>query len=220
MSRQIMDILHSYSPCVEPLSLDEGFLDLTGTRNALGDPPDIGRKIKNAILEATRLTASVGIAPVKFVAKIASDHQKPDGLTVVEPGGVIAFLHPLPISDLWGVGPRTREILEGMGLRTIGDLAAAGRKRLVHRFGLHGEHLYDLSQGSDDRDVVPDWDAKSYSHEQTFARDQTDGELLEGMLLDQSLRVSRRLRRDDVTGRIVQLKIRYHDFSTYTRRVT
>jgi DNA polymerase-4 len=219
-SRLIMKILRSFSPAIQPLSLDEAFLDLTGTERALGDPPDVGRRIKEAIREKTQLIASVGIAPVKFVAKIASDHDKPDGLVVVEPGHVMEFLRPLPISDLWGVGPRTRRSLQDLGIRTIGDLAATERRKLVRRFGLHGEHLHDLAHGPDERKVVPDWEAKSYSHEQTFARDQTDSELLEGILLDQALRVSRRLRRDGVSGNVVQMKLRYHDFSTLTRRVT
>jgi DNA polymerase-4 len=220
VSEQIMEILRSFSPLVEPLSLDEAFLDLTGTEETLGPPPEVGRRIKERIREATRLTASVGIAPAKFVAKIASDLEKPDGLVVVEPGQVVSFLAPLPIARLWGVGPRTREALEEMGIRTIGDLARIGRRRLVARFGVHGERLFDLARGHDEREVVPEWEAKSYSHEQTFARDQTDGELLEGVLLDQALRVSRRLRRDAVCGRVVVLKLRYHDFTTVTRRVT
>jgi DNA polymerase IV len=220
VSSEIMEILRSFSPTIEPLSLDEAFLDLTGTARLLGPPPQVGRDIKRAIRDATRLTASVGIAPVKFVAKIASDLEKPDGMTVVEPGTVEAFLRPLPIARLWGVGPRTREVLESLGIRTVGELAAFDRRRLVARFGPHAEHLQDLARGLDERDVVPDWEAKSYSHEETFARDLTDAEYLEAVLLDQAHRVARRLRRDGVSGRIVQLKLRYHDFRTLTRRVT
>ncbi|MBD3334273.1 MAG: DNA polymerase IV [Candidatus Eisenbacteria bacterium] len=219
-SRIIMKILQSYSPAVEPLSLDEAFLDLTGIDAARRRPELVGRSIKEEIHGATRLTASVGIAPVKFVAKIASDHDKPDGLVVVEPHRLRAFLDPLPIAELWGVGPRTREGLSRMRIATIGDLARAGRRRLVAHFGLHGEHLHDLALGRDDREVVPDWEAKSYSHEQTFARDQAGADLLEGILMDQAVRVSRRLRRDEVCGRVVQLKLRYGDFRTLTRRVT
>jgi DNA polymerase-4 len=220
VSRQVMAILGEFSPVVEPLSLDEAFLDLTGTEGILGAPPDLGRRIKSRIREETRLTASVGIAPVKFVAKIASDLEKPDGLVVVEPGRVEEFLRPLPIHRLWGVGPRTRESLEGLGIRTIGDLAAFDPAALTARFGLHGEHLIALARGEDERGVVPDEEAKSYSHEETFARDHTDREMLEGVLLDQSIRVARRLRDDGVAGRIVQLKLRYHDFHTITRRGT
>jgi DNA polymerase-4 len=220
VSGQVMEVLRSFSPAIEPLSLDEAFLDLTGTGRALGDPRAVGVRIKERIREVTRLTASVGIAPIKFVAKIASDLQKPDGLVVVAPGTVESFLRPLPISRLWGVGPRTREALQAMGIRTIGDLADVPRRRLVGRFGLHGEHLHELALGRDERDVVPDWEAKSYSHEDTFGEDQTRAAFLEGMLLDQAHRVSRRLRRDGVCGRVVQLKLRYHDFRTLTRRIT
>ena len=169
-------------------------------RAAARRPADtVGRNIKDAIREETRLTASVGIAPVKFVAKIASDLEKPDGLVVVEPGTVAAFLRRCAIGRLWGVGPRTREALEALGIRTD---RRPGRRatgsRWYARFGAHGEHLQDLARGLDERDVVPDWDAKSYSHEETFARDRTDAEYLESVLLDQALRVSRRLRRDGV----------------------
>ncbi len=220
VSDRIMKILRSFSPAIEPLSLDEAFLDLTGTEKAQGSPPQVGRKIKNAIHETTRLTASVGIAPVKFVAKIASDLEKPDGLVIVEPGTVEPFLRPLEIKRLWGVGPRTQEGLRELGVRTIGDLAGLDRRTLTGRFGLHGDHLHNLASGHDERTIVPDWEAKSYSHENTFADDHTDADFLEAILLDQAHRVSRRLRRDGVTGRIVQIKIRYHDFSTFTRRVS
>ncbi|MBM3316983.1 MAG: DNA polymerase IV [Candidatus Eisenbacteria bacterium] len=220
VSEQLMEIFGRYSPAVEPLSLDEAFLDLSGTRRSLGPADLLGRRIKEDIRSATRLTASVGIAPVKFVAKIASDLEKPDGLVLVAPGEVEAFLRPLPIGRLWGVGPRTREALEAIGIRTIGRLAAADRKLLVGRFGRHGEHLHDLALGRDAREVVPDWEARSYSHEETFARDRADAEFLEGVLLDQAHRVSRRLRRDAVCGRTVQLKLRFSDFRTITRRET
>jgi DNA polymerase IV len=220
VSAQIMTIFARFSPVIEPLSLDEAFLDLSGTARTLGPPETVGRDIKAAIHEATRLTASVGIAPVKFVAKIASDLEKPDGLVIVVPGAVTAFLAPLPIGRLWGVGPRTRETLEGIGIRTIGDLAAADAKLLTARFGQSGEHLYNLARGRDEREVIPDWDAKSYSHEETFPRDRADLEFLEGILLDQAQRVSRRLRQDAVAGRVVQLKLRFGDFRTITRRVT
>jgi DNA polymerase-4 len=139
---------------------------------------------------------------------------------VVEPGRVEEFLRPLAIGRLWGVGPRTREALESLGIRTIGDLATFDRRRLVGRFGPHAEHLQDLARGIDEREVVPEWEAKSYSHEETFARDLNDAEYLEAVLLDQAHRVSHRLRRDSVCGKIVQLKLRYHDFRTLTRRVT
>jgi DNA polymerase IV len=216
----IMRILKSFSPLVEPLSLDEAFLDLTGTEGVFGSPAQVGVRIKERIREETRLTASVGIAPVKFIAKIASDLEKPDGLVIVQAGRVDEFLRPLPISRLWGVGPRTAAALESLGIRTVGQIADRGLPFLSSHFGEHGEHLYNLARGEDDRDVIPDWDAKSYSHEETFARDMEDREFLESTLLDQSIRVSRRLRSDGVAGKVVQLKLRYHDFHTLTRRTT
>lgn len=218
VSRQIMEILRSFSPSVEPLSLDEAFLDLTGTECVFGTPELTARRIKGAIREKTDLIASIGIAPVKFVAKIASDLEKPDGLVVVEPEKLLPFLHPLPISRLWGVGPRTKDALAAIGIRTIGQLARTEVRRLQARFGIHGEHLHRLAHGLDERDVVSDWDAKSYSHEETFARDQDEPGLLYSVLLDQSVRVARRLRRDGVVGRIVQIKVRYPDFTTLTRQ--
>ena len=220
VSRQVMEVLHSFSPAVEPLSLDEAFLDLTGTECVFGPPRQIAHRIKAAVRERTDLIASIGVAPVKFVAKIASDLEKPDGLVVVEPGTVVSFLHPLPISRLWGVGPRTKDALDAIGIRTIGQLARTEVRRLQARFGIHGEHLHRLAHGSDERDVVPDWDAKSYSHEETFARDQDEPGLLYSVLLDQSVRVSRRLRRDGVVGRIVHIKVRYPDFTTLTRQLS
>jgi DNA polymerase IV len=219
-SRIIMGVMGEFSPAIEPLSLDEAFLDLTGTEVALGPAREVGVRIKARIREETALTASVGIAPVKFVSKIASDLEKPDGLVVVEPGQVEAFLRPLPISRLWGVGPHTAAVLESAGFHTIGQLAAAEPRALETRFGENGQHLYNLARGIDERNVVPDWEAKSYSHEETFATDVKDCEVLESTLLDQSVRVSRRLRSDAVTGRVVQLKLRYHDFHTLTRRIT
>jgi nucleotidyltransferase/DNA polymerase involved in DNA repair len=180
----------------------------------------VGARIKGEIRSQTRLTASVGIAPVKFVAKIASDLEKPDGLVIVEAGRVREFLHPLPIARLWGVGPRTREALETLGIRTIGQLAQAHPKRLAGRFGEHGEHLHRLALGEDERSVIPDWDAKSYSHEETFATDQSERELLHAVLLGQALRVARRLRRDAVAGRVVHIKLRYPDFTTLTRQIS
>ena len=220
VSREIMEVLSHYSPLVQPLSLDEAFLDLTGTSLALGTPEETAERIQAEIWERTRLTASVGVAPVKFVAKIASDFVKPRGRTIVRPGQVEAFLEPLHLSKLWGVGPRTLSVLEELGLQTVGDLARFGEKQLVARLGQHGEHLARLARGEDPRGVIPHWDAKSYSHEETFAKDQSDPARLEGVLLDQALRVARRLRADEVAGRVVQLKLRFPPFVTFTRRTT
>lgn len=218
VSDQIMVIFDRFSPIIEPLSLDEAFLDLTGTEQIFGPPETAGRRIKQEIREATRLTASVGIAPRKFVAKIASDLRKPDGLVVVGQQEVESFLAPLPIGRLWGVGPKTLERLSRMGVETIGDLTKVPGEELSRRFGIWGERLLDLAQGRDDRGVVPEWEAKSYSHEETFATDRGDPELLAAVMLDQACRVARRLRRAGAAGRVVTVKIRYGDFTTITRQ--
>jgi DNA polymerase IV len=218
VSEQVMEIFARFSPSIEPLSLDEAFLDLTGTERIFGAPERVGRSIKEEIHAATRLTASVGIAPRKFVAKIASDLRKPDGLVVVGQDEVESFLSPLPIGRLWGVGPKTLVVLQGMGIETIGDLARSDPDACVRRLGEWGEHLTDLARGIDEREVVPEWEAKSYSHEETFARDRGDAEFIGAVMLDQASRVARRLRRDGVAGQIVTLKLRYGDFKTLTRQ--
>jgi DNA polymerase IV len=218
VSDQIMLIFDQYSPLVEPLSLDEAFLDLSGTEHVHGPVVALGCRIKEVIRATTGLTASVGIAPRKFVAKIASDLRKPDGLVVVGQGEVEAFLAPLPIGRLWGVGPKTLEHLEAMGVGAIGDLARLGKDDLSRRFGAWGERLLDLALGRDDRGVVPEWEAKSYSHEETFPSDRGDAQFLAAVMLDQSCRVARRLRRAGAAGQIVTVKIRYGDFKTITRQ--
>jgi len=218
VSDQVMEILQRFSPLVEPLSLDEAFLDLTGTARIFGPPSQAGQQIKDEIRRATRLTASVGIAPCKSVAKIASDLRKPDGLVIVGPDEVESFLAPLPIGRLWGVGPKTLLQLQAMGIEKIGDLCRIPQDDLTRRFGAWGEQLYNLALGRDERGVVPEWEAKSYSHEETFAKDQTDVAFLTAVMLDQSARVARRLRRDGVMGQVVTIKLRAFDFKTITRQ--
>ncbi len=217
-SERIMEVLHRFSPLVEPLSLDEAFLDLTGTEKLFGPPEDAAGRIKREIREATSLTASVGIAPRKFLAKIASDLRKPDGLVVVRPEDVSSFLAPLPISRLWGVGPKTLAVLQSIGIATIGDLARRPSEEICRRFGAWGEQLLALARGEDEREVTPDWEAKSYSHEETFPHDRSDLEFLESVLLDQADRVARRLRQAGVAGRIVSIKLRDGAFRTITRQ--
>ncbi|MBD3162419.1 MAG: DNA polymerase IV, partial [Candidatus Latescibacteria bacterium] len=182
VSEQVMEILARFSPLIEPLSLDEAFLDLTGTERLFGSPEQVGRRIKREIREATDLTASVGIAPRKFIAKIASDLEKPDGLVVVAQDGVERFLAPLPISRLWGVGPKTLSRLRGLGVETVGDLARLETEQLEDPFGASGAHLRALATGRDERGVVPEWEAKSYSHEETFSRDRADRGFLTAVL--------------------------------------
>ncbi len=221
VSERIMAILRGYTPLVEPLSIDEAFLDLTPTLKLHGDPVRVAREIKRRIREEVGdLTASVGIAPNKFLAKIASDLEKPDGLVVVPVERVEEFLRPLPVARLWGVGKKTQPLLEKLGIRTIGDLARFPRDELVQRFGAWGIRLWELAHGMDDRPVVPASPAKSISQETTFEQDVDDVELLERTLLELVDHVTREMRDADVRGRTVTLKIRLEDFSTFTRSRT
>lgn len=218
ISRQIREIFHRYTPLVEPLSLDEAFLDVRGSEQLFGPAIEIGRRIKAEILEETQLVASIGAAPNKFLAKIASDLKKPDAFVIVEADRVDEFLAPLPVSRLWGVGKRAEEKLHGIGIHTIGQLSRTPLATLKMCFGdAVATHLLDLSLGRDDRSVVPDRDARSVSHETTFAVDISDAEVLRTCLLELTEQVGRRLRRHDIFGRTVHLKIRFSDFHTLTR---
>ncbi len=219
-SERIMAILADFTPLVEPLSLDEAFLDVTGSRALHGTGVEIARRIKARIRDEVGLTASAGVAPNKFVAKIASDLEKPDGLVEVSPGGEAAFLHPLPLRRLWGVGPAAEAELAALGVRTIGDLVGMGRRRLEARLGASGAHLFELAQGMDERPVVPWHDPKSIGAEETFGRDTRDVGLLRATLLAQSDRVAAELRAAGLRGRTVTLKLRFADFHTLTRRGT
>ncbi|MEQ8788937.1 MAG: DNA polymerase IV [Pirellulaceae bacterium] len=217
ISGQIRAIFHRYTPLVEPLSLDEAFLDVTGSAALFGPAETIGRRIKQEIRDELQLTASVGVAANKFLAKIASDLEKPDGFVVVAPGAEQAFLDPLPVGRLWGVGRVTGAKLDKLGIRRIGQLRRLSRESLEQSFGRHGEHLWRLAQGLDDRRVVPDRAAKSISHETTFAENITDAEVLEGWLLHLTEQVAWRLRKHGRAGATVNIKVRYGDFHTVTR---
>ena len=218
VSGQVMEVFHRFTDLVEPLSIDEAFLDITGSVALLGPPVQIARSIKSDIRQKTGLTASVGLAPNKFLAKIASDIRKPDGFVVVEEAEIGAFLHDLPISRLWGVGPKTEARLHELGFGTIGDVAKAQRESLVRRLGSLGEHLYQLSHGNDDRPVIPNWEPKSISSETTFEEDTNDRELLLATILELSDHVAQRLRKDDYRARKVTLKLRYSSFTTHTKQ--
>jgi DNA polymerase-4 len=220
VSAEIREIFERYTSLVEPLSLDEAFLDVTGVRGLFGPAVEIARKIKQEIRQNLRLVASVGVAPNKFLAKIASDLEKPDALVVVEPDQVQAFLDPLPVSRLWGVGRVTGQAFERLGIRTIGQVRELDRDLLGREFGKLGEHFWRLSQGLDDRPVVPDREAQSISHETTFAADIDDPEVLRAWLLHLTEQVACRLRRQHLSGRTVQLKVRLCDFRTLTRAHT
>ncbi|HTK91049.1 MAG TPA: DNA polymerase IV [Verrucomicrobiae bacterium] len=221
VSRQIMALLAEWSPLLEPVSIDEAFLDVTASRALRGDGPTIARDIKARIRGEVALTASVGVAPNKFLAKVASDLEKPDGLVVVEPGGEASFLAPLPIGRLWGVGRVTGTELESLGILTIGQLASLPPATLVARFGeSHGPALAELARGRDNRPVEPFGAPKSMGAEETFGADHLDMERLRATLRAQAERVARELRAEGYAGRVVTLKIRFADFSTYTRAHT
>jgi len=220
VARQIREIFERFTPLVEPLSLDEAFLDATGSESIFGTSAEIGRQIKDLIRSELQLVASVGVAPNKFVAKIASDLHKPDGFVVVEAADMQSFLDPLPVGRLWGVGKVTGEFLERSGVRTIEQLRQMPLETLNYLFGAAGEHYWRLAHGIDDRRVVPDREAKSISHETTFAEDIADRELLRAWLVELVAQVARRLRRHGIKGRQVELKVRFADFKTLTRSLT
>ena len=220
VSREVMAILADFTPLLEPVSIDEAFLDVTGTEGLHGGGPAVARDIKARVASSLRLTASVGVAANKFVAKVASDLRKPDGLVVVAAGTEADFLAPLPVSRLWGVGRVTAEGLEAMGLQTIGQLAAVPPGYLEARFGPGGRALQDLAHGRDDRPVEPFAPPKSMGAEETFGRDHRDADRLHATLREQAERVARELRAGGYAGRCVTLKLRFADFSTLTRRHT
>jgi DNA polymerase-4 len=219
-SEQVFAILERYTPLIEPLSLDEAFLDVTASRTLFGHPAGIARRLREEIARELHLPASAGIAASKFVAKIASDLAKPDGQREVRPEETRAFLAGLPLSRLWGVGPKLEATLQGLGLRTVGDLARRDAGWLEARLGEVGGHLAALAHGEDDRPVVPDRAAKSIGAEDTFEEDIGQLELLRPRLHAQALRVGRRLRRAGLRTRVVQLKLKFDDFTLQTRRRT
>ena len=220
-SDRVMEILHRFTDLVEPVSIDEAFLDVTGSARAMGTGEEIARRLKAAIREETRLTASVGVAGSKLVAKVASDMRKPDGLVVVPPGEEAAFLAPLPVRRLWGIGPKMEEALAKIGLVTIGDLAAVEPGRLERRLGTHGHDLQSLARGEDERDVVPHGEgAKSVGHEHTYGEDTADPERLRATLLQLADAVAARLRAHGLRARTVTLKYRDEDFHTTTHART
>jgi DNA polymerase-4 len=220
-SRAVMTILGSFTSLVEPIALDEAFLDVGGSRRRWGTGPEIAVVIRDRVHAETGLTVSVGVATTKFLAKLASDRSKPDGLLVIEPGTETAFLHPLPVEALWGVGPATHRRLVALGVRTVGDLAALGEPTLVAALGAaRGRHLHALAHNRDDRAVVPERAAKSVGHEETFAVDHRDPAVLARDVAPLADRVAARLRAAGQQGRTVQLKVRFADFRTVTRSRT
>ncbi|MDA8369918.1 MAG: DNA polymerase IV [Nocardiopsaceae bacterium] len=220
-SEAIMDVFRSFTPAVEQVSLDEAFLDVSGARRLWGGPVRIAEAIRERVRREQRLTCSVGIAPTKFVAKLASTRCKPDGLLLVPTTRVTDFLHPLPVGALWGVGDKTEQALVRLGLRTVGDVARAEPDMLRHEFGQAlGGRLVALSQGQDDRPVVSHTPDKSIGSEETFSSDVDDPEVIRRELLRLSEKVARRLRASGHVGRTVVVKLRRADFTTITRSRT
>jgi DNA polymerase-4 len=220
-SRGVMEIFRSITPLVEPLALDEAFLDVAGARRRLGSARAIGELIRARVVDEQGITCSVGVASTKFVAKLASARAKPDGLLVVSRDATIEFLHPLPIGALWGVGERTEEVLTRLGLRTIGDIAHTPAATLQRALGpAAGTHLSALAWGRDDRPVIAHEPDKSIGSEETFARDVDDPAVVRRELLRLSERTAARLRATDQVGRTVSIKVRFADFTTITRSKT
>jgi len=232
VSERVMEIFGSYTPLVEPLSLDEAFLDVSGARRLHGDGRTIAEEIRRRVEEQEGCTCSVGVSAVKFIAKLASVHAKPTaspigpvpgtGVTVVEPGEELAFLHPHPVRALWGIGKATEPKLERLGVTTIGELAQLPEKLLVRHLGeAVGTHLYDLSHAIDHRDVVAHGDPKSISHEETFSRDKHSHDSLAREVVRLADSVAHRARTSGFTGRTVTLKLRFsEEFRTVTRSLT
>ena len=219
-SRQVMGILSDFSPLLEPISVDEAFLDLTGTDRLLGSPVEAVRRIKARIKDETGLPVSAGLAANKFIAKVASDLQKPDGFVIVPPGREAEFLAPLPVERIWGVGRAMAAALAALGLKTISQLQRFPRATLERRFGKHGITLHELAFGRDDRPVEPFAPPKSMGAENTFSVDSFDLRRLETELRNQAERVGRELRAEGFAGACVTLKLRFADFKTLTRSHT
>jgi len=223
ISMEIMKILNDYSPQVEPFSVDEAFLDITKTSKRYGGAENLAREVKARILESQHITSSVGISAVRFVAKMASGVDKPDGLTIIEPGKEKEFLWDQPIGNLWGVGPKSREIFLTLGVNTIGDLAKYPQHLLKKQFGIVGESLQQMANGTGNDEISmthQEREEKSMGHENTFNQDVTDPDHLFGMLLHLCEKVSRRLRHSGCQGRTITLKIKFSDRKLLTRART
>jgi DNA polymerase-4 len=220
ISKSFFAIFRSYTPLVEPISIDEAFLDVTGCRRLFGDPVTIGREIKNRIRDEVGLVASVGVAPNKFLAKLASDLDKPDGFRIIREEEAEALLAGLPIGRLWGVGKVSQKALAGMGVHLIRDLFTVPREKLEAHFGAHTAKLLELARGIDNRPVVTEHEAKSIGAETTFPKDISDAKILCGYIDRLADRVGKSLRQDGLLAHTIHLKARYADFTTATRAVT
>jgi DNA polymerase-4 len=219
-SRQVMDILHQASPLVEQISIDEAYLDVTEQTATWDDAVEMARDLQGRVREEVGLSASLGVATNKLVAKVASDRDKPGGLTVVQPGDEARFLAPLPVRVLWGVGPVMARRLAALGITTVGDLARLPQPELQQRFGQQGAAMARQARGIDRRPVITEHEIKSVSQERTFSRDLADAQVLHEQLRRMSQKVSGRLKRYELTAGTIALKLRYSDFTTLSRQMT
>jgi len=221
ISERIMQIFHSYTPLVEPISLDEAFLDVTGSKKLFGDGRQIATKIRAEVEKAEGITCSVGIAQSKFIAKLASQHCKPNGMLEIKSDRILEFLHPLPVRAIWGVGPKTAESLDRLGLHTVADIANTPRATLIRALGdATGESLYELAWGRDYRNVIPDEPEKSIGNEETFARDIDSPEEILAEFLRMAEKATARLRERGLFAKTVTMKIKFADFTTLSRAKT
>jgi DNA polymerase-4 len=221
VSEHVMEIFHTFTPWVEPISLDEAFLDVTGSQKLLGSGREIAVAIRKKVEEQEGITCSVGIAPSKFIAKLASANCKPNGMLEITSDRILTFLHPLPIQAMWGVGPKTAEVLERLGLRTIEDIAKLPRATLIRALGeANGASLYELAWGRDYRDVTPEEPDRSISAAETFAQDLDNPEEILTEFLRLTERATARLRDRDLFAKTISIKVRFADFSTINRSKT
>ena len=221
ISERVMAIFHSYTPLVEPISLDEAFLDVTGSQKLFGTGREIAAKIREQVEKEEGITCSVGLAQSKFIAKLASQHCKPNGMLEIKPDRILEFLHPLPVRAIWGVGPKTAESLERLGLHTVSDIAHTPRATLIRALGdATGASLYELAWGRDYRDVIPDEPEKSIGNEETFSEDLDNPEEILREFLRMTEKATARLRERSLSAKPISIKIKFADFSSLTRSKT
>jgi DNA polymerase-4 len=221
ISERVMEIFHSYTPLVEPISLDEAFLDVTGSQKLFGTGREIAAKIREQVEKEEGITCSVGLAQSKFIAKLASQHCKPNGMLEIKPDRILEFLHPLPVRAIWGVGPKTAESLERLGLHTVSDIAHTPRATLIRALGEStGASLYELAWGRDYRDVIPDEPEKSIGNEETFSEDLDNPEEILREFLRMTEKATARLRERSLFAKTISIKIKFADFSSLTRSKT
>ena len=221
ISERVMAIFHSYTPLVEPISLDEAFLDVTGSQKLFGSGREIAAKIREQVEKEEGITCSVGLAQSKFIAKLASQHCKPNGMLEIKPDRILEFLHPLPVRAIWGVGPKTAESLERLGLHTVSDIAHTPRATLIRALGEStGASLYELAWGRDYRDVIPDEPEKSIGNEETFSEDLDNPEEILREFLRMTEKATARLRERSLFAKTISIKIKFADFSSLTRSKT